>query len=327
MWPFIFCAAVLSFAAGGARSLGSPRQAASPAPAPAATETVPQLTDGVVHAISPSDADSQIKRFTANNLALFKNDVAKNANLLVFFPPTGGTPAGGWPFIEAGVKAGYRVIGLMYDNATSDPGVCGPNPDPACSDRFRQKRIYGDDATKDIDDLPAESVVNRLTKFLEYLDAHHHNEGWGRYLRDGKPEWSRIAVAGHSQGAGVAAYIAKKEKVARVIVLSGAWDRTETTKAWAPWVTSSSATPLDRWYAAYHEKETSAAPIKAAYEALRIPPDHVRAMTLEPNPQYKGRPGGGAYHMSMASTVATPVDANGNPAYAADWAFFLGMPN
>jgi predicted esterase len=231
----------------------------------------------VVHAIFPTDADPQIKRFTANSLALFKNAVAKNANLLVFFPPTGGTPAGGWPFIEAGAKAGYRVIDLEYNNTDSVPQICGPNPDPACSDRFRQKRVFGDDVTKDIDDLPAESVVNRLTKLLEYLDAHHHEEGWGRYRVKGQPNWSRIAVAGHSQGAGMAAFIAKKEEVARVIVLSGAVDRVEATKVWAPWVTSPSATPLDRWYAAYHQKESRAEAMKAAYEALKIPPEHVCA--------------------------------------------------
>jgi len=290
------------------------------APAP----QLPQLADGVVYAVSPSDADPQIKRFTANNLVLFKNGVAKNANLLVFFPYTGGKPESGWPFLEAGAKAGYRVIGLEYDNTASVPTTCGKNLDPACSDRFRQKRVFGDDVTKDIDDLPAESIVNRLTKLLQYLDAHHHDEGWGRYLRGGKPDWPRIAVAGHSQGAGMAAYIAKKEKVARVIVLSGAWDRVEATKEFAPWVTSPSKTPLDRWYAAYHAKESRADAMKPAYVALKIPPGHVRVLTLEPNPAYPVRPGGDAYHLSMAAPGVTPLDAQGNPAYAPDWAFFLG---
>jgi hypothetical protein len=57
------------------------------------TATVPQLADGVVYAISPNEADPRVKRFVANNLVLFKNGVAKDANLLVFFLPTGGTPA------------------------------------------------------------------------------------------------------------------------------------------------------------------------------------------------------------------------------------------
>ena len=342
MRRFICCAALFFLAAAGrARVFASPQQAAPQAPSPNGTTTtqhqlsdearnlvlqLPKLNDGVVYSIPPSDADPRLKRFVANDLVLFKNDVANNADLLVFFPPTGGTPANSWPFMEAAAKAGYRVIGLEYDNATSVPQTCGKNPDPACSDGFRQKRVFGDDVTKDIDDLPAESIVTRLTKLLEYLNKHHHDEGWARYLAHGRPKWSSIAVAGHSQGAGMAAYIAKKEKVARVIVLSGAWDRTEATKEWAPWVTSPSATPLDRWYAAYHQKETRADAMKLAYAALKIPPDHIRIMTLEPRLGSGMNPRADLYHGSMDSPRLTPIDVSGNPAYAADWAFLLGSP-
>ena len=298
----------------------APRAAQTP------SATVPQLADGVVYAISPTDADPRVKRFIANNLVLFKNGVAKDANLLVFFPPTGGTPENSWPFMEMAANVGYRVIGLEYDNTISVPQVCGKSPDPACSDRFRQKRVLGDDVTKDIDDLPAESIVTRLTKLLEYLDARHHDEGWSRYLSKGQPKWSRIAVAGHSQGGGMGPFIAKKYEVARVIILSGAWDRVEATKEWAPWITAPSATPLDRWYAAYHQKESRAAAMKAAYAVLKIPPSHVRVMTLDPRPDSGMDPRADLYHGSMDSPRLTPVDANGNPAYAADWEFLLGSP-
>jgi dienelactone hydrolase len=285
---------------------------------------LPRLADGVVYTVSPSVADPDVKRFTADNIILFEHDVARKANLLVFFSGTRGTPASGAPFLEAGAKAGYRVIGLTYDNADAVPVTCGKNPDPACSDRFRERRVFGDGAGTEVDDSPAESAVNRLTKLLEYLDAHHHDEGWGIYLRHGKPDWSRIAVAGHSQGGGMAAYIAKKRKVARVIILSGAWDRVEATKVWAPWITSASATPMDRWYAAYHQRESRADAMKPAYVALKIPASHVRVMTLPPNPEFKAAPGMDVYHGSMVSARSTPRDATGAPAYAGDWAFLLG---
>lgn len=280
-----------------------------------------------MYTVSPGEADPQIKRFTADNIVMFKRGVARDANLLVYFSGTGGTPASGSLFLEAGAKAGYRVIGLTYDNANAVPTVCGPNPDPACSDRFRQKRVFGDDVSKDIDDLPAESIVNRLAKLLQYLDAHHHDEGWGRYLRGGKPNWGRIAFAGHSQGGGHAAYVAKKKKVARVIVLSGAGDWVNATKVFAPWVASPSKTPPDRWYAAYHQKESRAEALAKACELLKIPPGHVRALTLEPNAPLAANPGADQYHGSMISARTTPRDPQGNPAYAADWAFFLGAAN
>jgi hypothetical protein len=336
MRRFIFCAAVLGLAA-GARGFvrlndgASAARAQVPATAPFEAQgkqvnaaALPKLADGVVYTVSPSDADPQVKRYTADNIILFENNVAPKAKLLVFFSGTRGTPASGAPFLEAGAKAGYRVIGLEYDNRTSVPETCGKNPDPACADRFREKRIFGDGASTDIDDSPAESVVNRLTKLLVYLDTHHHDERWGQYLRNGKPEWSRMAFSGHSQGGGVAAYIAKKEKVARVIILSGAWDRVEATKVWAPWITSPSATPMDRWYAAYHQRESRADAMKPAHATLKIPASHVRMLTLAPNPEFKPSPGVDAYHGSMVSARSTPRDAQGAPAYAADWAFLLG---
>jgi len=114
--------------------------------------------------------------------------------------------------------------------------------------------------------------------------------------------------------------------VYRVINLSGAWDRTDGTKEWAPWITSRSATPMNRWYAAYHAKESNAGAMKPAYVALKIPPDHIRVLTLEPNPEVKSPAGVDVYHGSMVSERSTPRDANGDPAYAADWAFMLGQP-
>jgi predicted esterase len=172
--------------------------------------TSPDVAPGMqVYQILPSDVDPSIKRFNKPNIVLVKDDLPPTANLLVFFPGTGGDPNMSLPFLIAGANAGYRVIGLMYDNGVSDPQTCGPNPDPACSDRFREKRIFGDAESADIDDLPNESIENRLMKLLHYLDQLQPDQHWGRYLTSGLPNWSRIAVAGHSQGGGVAAYIGK----------------------------------------------------------------------------------------------------------------------
>jgi predicted esterase len=312
---------------GGAAAVASPTaQGRAPDAGPRVTRNPKTFKTGTLYSVWPSDADPTIKRFDKANLVLVPNNAAKNADLLVFFPGTGGDPNGAWPFLVAGADAGYRVIGLMYDNPNAVPVVCGPQLDPACSDRFREKRIFGDGVSTDIDDLPEESVVNRLVKLLQYLDKNFPGEGWGAYLANGAPNWARIAVSGHSQGGGVAAYIAKKEKVARVVVISGAWDRVNATKVFAPWVTSPSATPLDRWYATYHAKETNAGPISLAYTVIGIPPDHIRVLTLEPNPAVKLPAGVDGYHGSSVATNLTPVDANGAPAYAADWAFLLGHP-
>jgi hypothetical protein len=61
------------------------------------------------------------------------------------------------------------------------------------------------------------------------LDRHHPGEGWSRYLKHDYPKWSRIIVAGWSQGGGNAALIACDQRVARVIMLEAPVDRSQLT--------------------------------------------------------------------------------------------------
>lgn len=320
----LFSAAVVAAVLCAGALCGSARAQQASADSPRIERDPSSFPEGKLYSVLPSEADPSIKRFDKPNLVLVKKGLPADANLLVFFPGTGSEPNASWPFLVAGANAGYRVIGLMYDNGVSDPQTCGPQADPACSDRFREKRIFGDANSKDIDDLPNESVDSRLRTLLHYLAQKYPDEHWRRYLKSALPDWSRIAVAGHSQGGGVAAYIGKNRKVLRVINLSGAWDRSEVNKEWAPWITSVPATPLDRWYCAYHQKESRAEAMKAAYAVMKIPPDHIRVLTLEPNPANKMPAGADVYHVSMSATSVTPLNPDGTPAYSADWAFLLG---
>ena len=193
----------------------------------------------------------------------------------------------------------------------------------ARSARFREKRIFGDNATDVIDDTPAEAIVSRLTKLLQFLARQHPGEGWDAYLDNGAPRWNRIAIAGHSQGAGMAAFIAKRQVVARVVLLSGPVDFSNPGKVLAPWIASASATPPDRWYGLYHTHELRAGLLEQSYGVLRIPPAHVRALDSEPGAP-PPRPNGDPYHVSVISDRTTPRDSTGAPSYAGDWAFILG---
>ena len=149
---------------------------------------------------------------------------------------------------------------------------CPREPDPDCAEKVRRKRIYGDDVTGLIDDRREESIVARLTMLLGALDRAHPADAWSRYLSDGKPDWTRIAVSGLSQGAGMAAYIAQRTTVARVILFSSPWDNYGRLQTLAPWVRRGhGATPAERWYAAYHRNENTADVIARAYAALQIP--------------------------------------------------------
>ena len=124
-----------------------------------------------------------------------------------------------------------------------------------------------------------------------------------------------MVVSGLSQGAGMAALIAKDHEVMRVVLFSSPWDWTGPARTPAPWLSNRSATPPDRWFAEYHRREHTAVALQRAYAALHIPPDHIRvfdrdipdrfaAATRSPNP----------YH---GLTVR-------DPAYEADWRAMFG---
>jgi predicted esterase len=275
----------------------------------------------VTYRVLPSDTDAAITRFNDPHVVVFSPGVAPSADLLIFMPGTGGDPANVSDFLNVAASQGYRVVSLAYDDTPAVVAVCPQDPDPDCSAKVRQKRIFGDNTTTRIDDRKAESIVNRLVKLIAALDRTHPSEGWGQYLDGGAPNWSRIAVSGHSQGAGMAAYIAQKVRVARVILFSSPWDFYGRNQELAPWVYEGpGATPPDLWFGAYHKKENTAVLIAEAYKALKIPEAHVRVFTLEPSRKIGGNP----YHLSMVGNGTTPRDAAGAPAYASEWRFLVG---
>jgi pimeloyl-ACP methyl ester carboxylesterase len=280
---------------------------------------LPQPGNLVTYRVVPHTTDSAIERFDEPHYVVFNRDGSSPATLLVFMSGTGGQPAAMSDFLTIAAEQGYRVVSLAYNDQPAVVGICPRDPNPACSAEVRQRRIFGDPVTRRIDDTPAESIVNRLAKLLTTLDREHPAEKWDQYLDGGAPRWERIAVAGHSQGAGMAAFIAQRQRVARVILFSSPWDFFGRRQL-APWILAGpGVTPPDAWFAAYHKKENTADLLAESYKALRIPREHIRVFTLEPSRVVGPNP----YHLSMVGNGATPRDKGGTPLYADEWRFLL----
>jgi predicted esterase len=272
----------------------------------------------VIECVKPSETDPAIRRFDTTHYILFNTKTGPEANLLVFLHATDGVQPGPLPFLKAAADAGYRVISLAYNDSPAVNVYCPGNPDSACSEKFRRMRIYGDGTLNDpaIDNTGAESIVNRLVKLLQYLDRRDPKRKWGAYLENGTLSRSRIALAGWSQGAGMAALIAKEHLVARVVLFSGPVDFQRLNENARPllaaWISAPSETPPERWFGGYHERESGPNLLARAYAELQVPPDHVRVFKLDlgaPPPR-----GNDPFH----------GEAIRNPAYAEDRAFFLG---
>ncbi|MDG2533304.1 hypothetical protein P6144_06570 [Sphingomonas sp. HITSZ_GF] len=233
-----------------------------------------------MHQVIPSEADPAIGAFDDPSVAIAPPGLPADAPLAIFLPGTNGIPGNG-PLLRVVAQQGYRVLSLMYNDSPAVVGKCPRDPDPACSGDFREMRIQGTGKSKAVQNSAAESIDARLVSTLRKLDHDYPGEGWGRYLDGDAPRWGNILVSGLSQGAGMAAWIAKRHKVRRVVLFSSPWDSTGADSHPAPWLSEPSATPIARWQAAYNARENTANLIAPAYAALGLGKAQIHIFTLD----------------------------------------------
>lgn len=244
--------------------------------APAGADTL------IEHRITPSAADPGVRQFNDPSIAVIGRHVAPDAPLAIFLTGTGGKPDNARAILGVIAEQGYRVIALEYDDDPAVVQVCPRDPDPDCAAAFRERRLTGTGkGAPGVSNPPAEAIVPRLIAALRALDQAAPGEGWGGYLDDGALRWDRIVVSGLSQGAGMAAFVAKQHAVRRVILFSSPWDFTGADRHPAPWLSQPGATPMARWFAEYNRREKTVPLIQAAYAALRIPPANIRVFDLD----------------------------------------------
>lgn len=243
--------------------------------------------------VRPSLVDPAVRDGDTPYLVYVGDAGARDAPLAVFLPGTNGTTAGApQALLRLLADHGYRVIYLSYDDRIAATNVC-PKAPPGCFAAFRQARLFGGGGP--VPTPRAESIVTRLTELLHYLDREHPDAGWNGYLSADGPTWPRIVMSGLSQGAGMAAFLAKRYPLRRVVLFSSPWDFRLPDMQPAPWLYDASATPMDRWWAERHVRENTTKAIERAYQALRIPSNHVLLFDGPPPPAATGD---NPYHVS-----------------------------
>lgn len=225
--------------------------------------------------VRPSQASSAVRAFDEENVVLVPVATASSVPLALFLPGTGGKPANAEQLLHVVASQGYRVIGLSYNDEPSVSQICPKSLEAGCFKHFRSMRTFARGAGP-VTNSYAESIEGRLISLLRYLDHEHPDAGWAAYLTpEGQPQWSRFLVSGLSQGAGMAAYIAKVHPVYRVVLFSSPWDNIAREHRPAYWLSEPSATPMDRWWAERHLRENTTGLIANAYAALGIPQQHI----------------------------------------------------
>lgn len=170
--------------------------------------------------VNPSVTDPAITTFNSPHFASFVEGGVPRNTLLVFLPGTNRTPTQCKIITQKAAALGYHSIGLTYSNQTAGNPLCGPTGDTTCHRRLRLEVIDGIDRHPSIAITPTNSILNRLTKLLLYLNKTHPTQGWAQYLLNGKPNWSKIIISGHSQGGALAGVIGRYYPIKRVIMFS-----------------------------------------------------------------------------------------------------------
>lgn len=266
--------------------------------------------------VRPTDIDHELATASGPHV-IFRDKDESQAPLLIFLPGTGGetvvTAKTERAFIDTALAEGYRVIILSYIDTPAVAQVCTLQVlahDPACTEKIRQKRIFGDDTTGLINDRAKDAIVPRLTMLLNHLAKSDAQGHWEKYLEGDRPRWSSIVLSGQSQGGGMAAFLAKRYLVAGVIDFSGGWDMRSRTQI-ATWYAASGATPSQRLFGTFHVKERFAKQIAASYEAMQFPADHQFALDKPVRNPAANNPGHG--------------EGASNPAYKEIWAAILSQ--
>lgn len=232
-------------------------------------------------AVPPQATDARLGADEPPHTVVYDPAVAEP--LLVWLPGTNGrADATHKALFQAVRDAGVRLVSLSYLDDVAVSQVCkGPRlrTYPGCAADFRQQRSWGNATRSPIADRPEDAIVPRLTQLLRYLAAQQPDGEWAGYLAGDEPRWSRIVLAGQSQGGGMAAFIAKTRAVGGVLMFSGGWDKDARGEP-ARWYRQPSATPSQRWQVTYNVREPAADLLADVYTALGIPPANIHALDL-----------------------------------------------
>lgn len=186
--------------------------------------------------------------------------VAAKGRLLVFLPGTQGVPGQYTYILRAGAARGLHAVGINYPNQTAMGSLCQFSLDPACYWTARNHVIFGTGGAVPNQAVvsPADSIVNRLSKLILWLDTRHPAEGWGQYLlADKTVDWSKVVLAGHSQGGGHAGVLAKSVTLSRAVYFSSPEDWNELTNSPAAWTSARpNVTPSARQYGFGSDRDT-----------------------------------------------------------------------
>ncbi len=328
--------------AGGAPPVTLPAPAPGPAPAPTPTPTPRPAS--VEREISPPTVDPAVSASNGNYVAINPDPAeTPRGRLFVMLPGTGAVPRFYRGIARTGAARGYHSIGLAYPNDTAVGDLCAGIADPDCTGNTRQEIITGESVSALVTVNSANAITGRLTALLAYLDRTYPTEGWGQYLRAGTVDWSLVTVAGHSQGSGHAAYMAKLYSLNRTVMFSGPADVPATGGLTARWLSLPNVTPASRQYGFTHvdDELVPFSLVRTNWTGLGLDAPGGAAFSVDGmsapfgnSHQLSTRAAAGVapgpitlfpFHSATVADVVTPANAQARPLFEPVW-IYLAFP-
>jgi hypothetical protein len=279
--------------------------------------------------VDPSTTGPGITNSTGQHFVVAPALWNRTGILLVFLPGTGGRPDFYTRIARHAAERGHHAVGLAYPNAEAVNDLCASAPSSTCQEEVRVEIITGAPRSSLVSVDVANSIDNRLRALLSWLDRTFPTEGWSAFLTNGEPRWDRVIVAGHSQGGGHAAMIARLRVVHRAVLFAA----TEP----APWTTSSFATSRSQLYGFVHRLEPSYAGITASWRLMDIvgPIATVDGASSPFAGSHQLQTNAttcrqvtvlDSYHSCIVVDVVTPLGADGQPTFGVVWSYLLDLP-
>lgn len=283
--------------------------------------------------IPPEATDPAITQWCDPHFVAFESGAPPRGKLFLFLCGSHGIPARQQLVTKMAASMGYHAINLSYPNSWTVGGLCQDSEDADCHGKVRLDILDGLDRSGLVRVGTTNSIRNRLEKLLTYLAATFATQGWSQFLGTGGVTWSSVVVAGHSQGGGQAAIIAKHHTVARVIMFAAPVDYVRAARSHAAWLAQPGATPADRYFGFVHKDEQGFDRIRRCWELLGMgatapfgdvdsgSPPYDRSQRLVTGVDNIRR---AKYHGCVVQDNLTPVGIDGSLVFEPVWRYLLG---
>ncbi len=288
---------------------------------------------------APSVTDPAITQFNNNHYSVVDPAVSNLGRLVLFLPGTGATPFQYREFPQNAASLGFHALALMYPNGSAINSLCAQYA-PLDADAAGNARLEMIDGTNRVSFLSVDStncIQSRLIKGLQYLNTTYPTRGWGQYYSGNAVLWSKLIACGHSQGAGMAAMLAKTRVTDRCVMFTD-MDWWVAGNRPYNWMSTSPQTPVDRWYLLAHERDqyldftemqTCATALDVDRYGAYVPAEtsaatsysgrHFLSTNLDPAPAQPT-----SYHGCPVVDAATPLQADGvTPVLKPAWDYLL----